>query len=55
MVAAFNDVTCIHHQYLVSVHDRGQAVRNHQRCLVAGNALQLRLNGALVGTVQRAR
>jgi hypothetical protein len=51
--AALDDAARVHHQNLVRIHHGGQAVRNHQRGLALRGALQLGLDGALVGRVQR--
>src|SRR2546427_383472 len=51
--AALYDAPGIHDQDLVRIDHCGQAVGNHQRRLVARGALQLGLDGALVGRVQR--
>ena len=53
MGAALQDATGVHHQNFMRVHHSTKAVRNHQRGLVLRHALQLGLNRALVGAVER--
>ena len=51
---ALDDAARVHDQNFVRVHHGGEAVRNQQRGLVLRSALQLGLDGALVGGIQRA-
>ena len=50
--AALDDAPGIHHQNLMRVHHGGQAVGDDQGGLVLRHALQLALDGALVGAVK---
>ena len=54
MRAALDDVPSVHHQNLVGVHHGGQAVGDDQGGLVLRDALQLGLDGAFVGGIERA-
>ena len=54
MRAALDDAPGVHHQNLVRIDHGGQAVGDGQRGFVLRHALQLGLDGALVGGMQRA-
>ena len=47
MSPALDDTPVIHHQYLVGIHDRGQAMRDHQRGSVLRDRAQLGLDRLL--------
>ena len=49
MGASLDNAPGVHHQNLMGIHHSGQTVRNYQRGLILGYALQLRLDGAFVG------
>ena len=44
MGSALDDTALIQHNDLVGAHDRGQPMRDHQRCAVARHPLQRILN-----------
>ena len=53
MVAALDDLPGLHHQNLVRIDHRRQAVRDHQGSFVLRHIGQFGLDGAFIGRVQR--